>query len=133
MRRFSGRPQFFQYCTASFSATSTAVEPSSEKKTWRSGAGTILPRRDREFFSGLVRKSREENVFEPRGLFGDGRGDGRVRVAVQVHPPGRNRIQNLPPVLRFEKNAFAAANGKRRRVHAFVRERDARDGGRMRS
>ena len=77
----------------------------------------------RKLFGRLVRKSREEDVFEPRGLFGDGLRDGRMRVAVNVDPPGRNRVQNLAPVLRLNKNAFAAANGKWRRVHAFLRER----------
>ena len=66
----------------------------------------------RKFFGGLVRKSREENVFEPRGLFGNGLRDGRMRVAVKVDPPRRNRIQNLAPVLRFKKNAFRRCEWK---------------------
>ena len=77
----------------------------------------------RKFFGRLVRKSREEDVFEPRGLFGNGLRDRRMRVAVNVDPPRRNRVQNLASVLGFEKDAFPAANGKRRRVHAFLRER----------
>ena len=54
-----------------------------------------------KFFGRLMRKSGEQDVFEPRGLFGDGLRDGRMRVAVQVDPPRRYRVQNLPPVLRL--------------------------------
>jgi hypothetical protein len=61
-------------------------------------------------------------MFQPRCLFGNGFRDGRVRMAVNVHPPRRNRIQNLASVLGFEKHAFPAADGKRRRVHAFLCE-----------
>src|ERR1700733_14821580 len=69
-----------------------------------------------------MRKSGEEDMFEPRGLFGDGLRDGRMRVAVNVDPPRRNRIQNLAPVLRLNEYAFASSNGKGRRVHALLRE-----------
>ncbi len=77
----------------------------------------------RKFFGWPMRESGEEHMFEPRGLFGDGFRDRRMRVAVNVDPPRRNRVQNLAPVLRLDKNALAAANGKWRRVHVFLRER----------
>jgi len=44
--RVRGLPMFFQYPSAIFSATSTDVEPLSEKKTWPKpgGASAINPR-----------------------------------------------------------------------------------------
>jgi hypothetical protein len=77
----------------------------------------------RELFRRIMRKAREENMFEARGLFGDGRSNGRMRVAVNVYPPGRNRIQNSPAILQLEEYPFATANLKRWRVRAFVSER----------
>ena len=52
-----------------------------------------------KLFRRLVRKSREQHVLQPRGLLGDGLRDRRMRMAVQVYPPRRNRIQNLAAVL----------------------------------
>ena len=122
MRHFSGRPRFLQNCTANLSATSTAVEPSSEKKNMLQRSGNDFPEARRELFGGLMREAREQNMFETRGLPGNGGCDGGVRVSVQVNPPGRYRVENPPAVLSFEEHAFRAANMDRRGVGTLVSE-----------
>ena len=123
MRRFSGpsaiAPVLHGQLQRDFHRRRTVIR----EKNMAQRRGNDFAQALREFFGRLVRKSGEEDMFEPRGLLGDGLRDRRMRVAVHIDPPRRNRVQNLAPVLRFEKHALAAANGKRRRVHAFLRER----------
>ncbi len=52
----------------------------------------------RKLLRRLVRESGKNHVFELACLFGDGRGDARMTVPVDVDPPRRNGVQNLAPV-----------------------------------
>src|ERR1700740_998466 len=85
-------------------------------------AGNNFGKARRKFFSGLVRKACEENMLEARSLLGNGLRDQRMRMAVNVYPPGRNGVEDLAAVGRFEKGTFGAPNGKRGRVGPFLRE-----------
>ncbi len=90
-----------------------------------------VPQRRRNDFSKtrcqllgrLVRKSRKENMFQARGLFGDGGSNGGMRMPVQIRPPGRYGVEDLAAVLSFKKYSFTTANLERRGISAFVRER----------
>ena len=61
-----------------------------------------------QFLRRVVREARHDHVLHFAGLLCDGFRDARIGVAVQVHPPGRNRIQNAPPVFGVEIDAFRA-------------------------
>src|ERR1019366_4731786 len=86
-------------------------------------SGNDFPKARCELFGGLMREAREQNVFETRGLPGNGGCDGGVRVSVQVNPPGRYRVENPPAVLSCEEHAFRASNADRRGISALVGER----------
>ena len=75
-----------------------------------------------QFFRRLVRKAREQDMLEPRGLLADGRRNRGMRVPVQIDPPRRDRIQNSAPVSGFEKHPIAPPDGRRRGFRAIARE-----------
>ena len=76
-----------------------------------------------EVFDGIVRKSRQQDVIYFSGLFRNRGNDSRVAVAMEIHPPRGNAINQLPAVIGIEINAFGFGDSNRRRVQRLLRER----------
>src|SRR5215467_3647322 len=62
-------------------------------------------------------------MFEPPRLIGDRLSQPRVRVAVDVHPPRRDAVEQLAAVFGVEVHALASDNRKRRRRRFHLRVR----------
>jgi len=105
------------------SATSTAVEPSSEKKTCERLADRILRRHFAQLFNGVVREAGEQHVIDSGGLSGDGGDDVRVSVPVEVDPPGGDAVDQAAAVVGVEVDAFGLCDTDRRWVERLLRER----------
>ena len=69
-----------------------------------------------EFFSGILREAGEDDVLKFASLFGDGRGDTRIGVAVEIDPPGGDSVDNFAAVGGVEVDAFGAGNANGRRI-----------------
>ena len=120
-RAFSGRSIFPKCCSASFSATSTAVDPSSEKNMCVSLRGIHLRRRSANSSAASCVKPAKITCSSFCACSRDSRGNPRIRVAMQIHPPRRNRVDNLAAVRGVQKNAFGpghseSASGSRTRL-----------------
>ena len=92
MERFLGCPTFCQYWTAILSATSTAVEPSSEKKMCSRFSGQNPSQAAAQILDGIVREPGQQNVVHFGRLFRDGGDNCRMAVSVEIHPPRRNAV-----------------------------------------
>jgi hypothetical protein len=68
-------------------------------------------------------KAGENDMFELTRLRGDGLGNDWMRMAMQIHPPRRNRVHQTPAVRRIEVCAFATSDFKRRQFVRFLRVR----------
>src|SRR3974390_869196 len=55
-------------------------------------------------------------------LFGDRCGDARIGVAVEIHPPGRDGVDDFAAVGDMEKDALGVGKRDRRRIKQFVGE-----------
>jgi hypothetical protein len=76
-----------------------------------------------ELFGRGVRKAGEDDLFELVGLPGNGGGDARICVAMEVYPPGRDGVDDAAAIFENERSAFAAGNPERRKIVRGVRER----------
>ena len=75
-----------------------------------------------EMFDSVVCETGEQNVIYFSGLFRDGGNDGRVSVAVKIHPPRRDAINQVAAVVGVEINAFGFRDANWRRVERLLRE-----------
>src|SRR4030095_2941920 len=74
-------------------------------------------------YSGLVGRSRKEHVLELRGLRCKRGIQLRMRMSVNVDPPGGDTIEEAAPVIRVQIHAFSSNDRERlwRRFHLCVR------------
>ena len=75
-----------------------------------------LPQPPHQLFRGFMCEARENDMLQFSRLLRDRRRNSRIRVPVQIHPPGRNRIQNLSPVSCVQVNAFRPLDLQWRKV-----------------
>jgi hypothetical protein len=90
------------------SATSTLVEPLSEKKTYSSGSGVISTSARASVSAGSWVQSGEDDLVEGLGLPGDGYLDAWLRMAVGDDPPGGDGVDDPAAVGGKNCCAFAA-------------------------
>ena len=69
-----------------------------------------------KFFRGIVRETRKNDLFELAALLRDCVGNPRIRVAVKIHPPRRNRVNNLTAVGGVQHRSFGFRYMQRRRI-----------------
>ena len=81
-----------------------------------------------EFDRRLVRRAGEDHVFDLLRLLGNRLVQPRMRVAVDVHPPRRDAVEQLASVLGIEIDALAADDRQRRRRRLHLRIRMPDDG-----
>src|ERR1700720_780446 len=93
------------------------------EKEMREFARNPLAQPRNELFGGIVRETSQDDLLELASLFGNRRGDPGVCMAMKIHPPGRDRINNLAAVGGVEHRAFGSGYKKRRRIEDGVRER----------
>jgi hypothetical protein len=67
-----------------------------------------------------MRETSEDDVLEFLRLGGNRCGNARIRVPMQVHPPGRNRIEDSTPVRKVQPDPFGADHMQRRRIKPRV-------------
>ena len=67
-----------------------------------------------------MREAGENYVLEFLRLRGDGGGDAWIGVAVEIHPPRRNRVEDAAAVPGVEPDAFGASNVQRRRIQRGI-------------
>src|SRR5690348_2209449 len=84
--------------------------------------GEDAPQAHGKLFGRVVRESGKDHVLELAGLFRDGFGDQRMRVAVEIHPPGGDSVDQLAAVARIEIDALAALDAHGLRVERFLRK-----------
>ena len=90
----SGRPFCAQYCSAIFSATSTAVEPLSLKKTCSKAARRELDQAaSASRATGSCVMPAERRVAQPLGLSGERADQARMIVPERGAPPGRIAVE----------------------------------------
>ena len=106
-----GRPTLWNDCSAILSATSTATEPLSVKKTCRRRAGDELAEALRERIRPFVGEATERDVRHLLELLGHARANVRMPVAVRGGPPRGGPIDDLATVGQDEP---AAARGRDR-------------------
>ena len=117
---------FSQYCKAILSATSTAIDPESAKKTRvrprRGHRGQPLGQHERR----LMRQSAEHHMRHRGELSLDGLADMRMVVPVAGAPPGRDAIDQLAAVGQDDPAALGPDHGQRRRrhLHLAIRQPD---------
>ena len=70
-----------------------------------------------------MRESGEQDVIELRRLFGDRGDDGRMAVAVEIHPPRGDAVNQLAAVIGVQIDALGLGDTNRRRVERLLRER----------
>ncbi len=58
-----------------------------------------------QFFRGIVREARKNDVFQFFRLASNRRGNSRIRMPVEIHPPRRDGIQYFSPVFGVEIDA----------------------------
>ena len=75
-----------------------------------------------EFLGRIMCKSREYHMLEFSSLLGNGFRDQRMRVTMEIHPPGGDRVDQLPAVARIQINAFASLDGNGFRIERFLRK-----------
>ena len=122
-----GRPFCAQYWSASLSATSTAVEPSSLKKTCSSPAGATPAERLGQLRRGLVRDARERRVASDSAWRRERGDQARVRVAERRRPPGGVAVEIAAPVRVEQARALRAHDHERIRAPPGSRSSRCRD------
>src|SRR5208283_1773546 len=76
-----------------------------------------------QLLRGIVREARQNHLLEFAGLFRNRSADARVAVAVQIHPPGRNGVQDAAPIGQVKVDAFRAGHMERGGVQESIRKR----------
>ena len=77
-----------------------------------------------QFDGGRVRAAGQDHLLQGARLPGDGLGDARLGMAVQVGPPAADAVEDAPAVEAHQPGAFAARHGEQRqrvRVLAHLR------------
>jgi hypothetical protein len=74
-------------------------------------------------FDRFVRESSEKHVLQAGRLLRNRSRDARVRVAVKIHPPRRDRVENATAVFGVKTGTFAAHDFHRRRIEVWARKR----------
>ena len=92
------------------------------RKCARARAGRNSRNSSRQALDRLVRETREQNVLELPRLLSDSLRDPRVRVAMQIHPPRGNRIEDSSAIGGVKPRPFAADDLERRGIYADARE-----------
>ncbi len=111
MMRCRGLPRLCQAPTAILIATSTAVEPVSEKNTCVRPWGACFEKFRGNLLRRSVREAGEYHLFQLLSLFLDCLHDSRVAMAVGDHPPRRNRVDDRPAIVgRTDKRLPRAAS-----------------------
>ena len=125
---FPGSPTFRQYCSAILSATSTATDPESEKKTRVSPGGAIAVSRPARTQRRLVHQAAEHHVRHRLQLPRHALENMRVIVAVADAPPRRDAVDQLAAVGQDDAAAVRPHDGQGRRgdLHLAVGEPDVR-------
>ncbi len=72
---------------------------------------------------GIMGEPRKNDLLELTALLGNRGRDPRIRVPVQIHPPRRDGINDLPSVGCIQKRAFRFCDVQRRRIQNRVGER----------
>ena len=115
-------PRLSQYCTAIFSATSTATEPESLKNTRSRSPGASSadqPLRQRQ--RRLVHQAAEHDVRHRRELALDRCADVRMVVAVAGGPPRGDAVDQFAAVGQHDAAAVRRGDRKRRRRGLHLR------------
>ena len=87
-------------------------------------AGQHAPQSRGKLFGGLVRESGKDHVFELARLSGDSVRDERMRVAVQIHPPGRDGVDEKLAASRYRGRLLRRARSRiGRGIERLLRER----------
>jgi hypothetical protein len=69
-----------------------------------------------------MREAGEDDVFELATLLGNRGGNPGIRVAMKIHPPGGDGINDLSAVRGVEHCSFGFRDMQRRRIEDGVRE-----------
>jgi len=133
IRHFPGWPQFLQYELAQFQRDFDGSRAGRPRKKCAAAAPERFSRARCELLAGSCENPAKRTCSRRAACPANGGGNGRMRMAVQIHPPGRYGVENLAAVPESKKHAFAHANPKRRRIGTFLREKGATDAGRVRS
>src|SRR5271163_4179573 len=67
-----------------------------------------------------MREAGENYMLKFLCLRGDGGGDARISVSVEIYPPGRNGVENAAPVGGVEPDAFGARSAQWRWIQRKV-------------
>ena len=116
-----GPAELRQYCSAIFSATSTAVEPSSEKKIAPAPAAARAATA-RPVPPPGVRESGKNYVLERARLLGDGRRDPRMRSGRADSPTTRKSRRSAAPVGGVQIDSLGALDQHWARIERLLRE-----------
>ena len=95
------------------SATSTEVEPSSEKNTRERSPGRSCDSALGEIDRRLMGEAGEHHMLEPRRLLGERLVERGMRVAVGAGPPGRDQVEDLAALGIVERGAARACDEAR--------------------
>ncbi len=76
-----------------------------------------------QLFRGIVREARQNHLFKLTGLLRNRGADARVGVAVEIHPPGRNGVQDAAPIGQVKVNALRAGHRERGGIQEGIRKR----------
>src|SRR5437868_2176354 len=77
----------------------------------------------RQFFRGLMRESRENNMLEGLRMLHYRRVNYRVSVPMLIDPPGGNLVQQFAAVGRIEVSTLSTRNDNRLRIERLLRKR----------
>src|SRR3974390_87695 len=69
-----------------------------------------------------MRKTGQNYLLQLTRLLGNCRNNPRIGMTVQIHPPGRYRINDLAPIRGVQEDAFGPRHANRRRVEDTISE-----------